>query len=247
MRSESRRSFLSRLAQPEDAPPWSGLTVALTIGAAFVAVLAASGFVFTWLGTVSAAPFIAWSVAALLTILFIVQTRRTPADREALHLRGVNNVIPLLLAINIALAMAADLPGLALNGGVLPQRAETAALSPGADVMAWVFAALLLVVVQPIADGLVFSGIAFPRLRANLGPWPGLLLTVGLFGVFHALVYPALAADGSPALWQGLIVPLLHGLIFTLNRAYTGSTRDAILAQAVVGLFELFKVAMLAR
>jgi membrane protease YdiL (CAAX protease family) len=105
------------------------------------------------------------------------------------------------------------------------------------DLFSWVLAFLLLVVLQPIAEELVFRGVVYPALRANFGAWLGFGMVVVLYALFHLVAY----APQPPNLWYGFFMPLLVGAVITFTRAYTGSTRAAIIAHAAFGLFALLK------
>ncbi|MBC7814346.1 MAG: CPBP family intramembrane metalloprotease, partial [Burkholderiales bacterium] len=105
---------------------------------------------------------------------------------------------------------------------------------------AWVAAVLLMVLAQPIAEELVFRGILFPALRAATGAWAGLFLSALLYGTFHLLTY-APPQEGLVGVWYGLFAPLLAGLVIGGIRAYTGSTRAAIVMHVGFGIFAVLK------
>jgi len=100
-----------------------------------------------------------------------------------------------------------------------------------------------MVFAQPIGEELVFRGVLFPSLRMIFGGWGGLLVNALVYTAFHAAIYTAnTVANGSTALWVSIGIPILHGLIFAAFRAYTGSTRAAIVAHAMFGLFAIVKL-----
>ena len=78
-------------------------------------------------------------------------------------------------------------------------------------------AALLLVVLQPIADTLVFQAVVLPSLRWRLGPWRGVIATCLLYVLLHALVYFAPYQAAYEALWYGLV--LSAAALFELQSA----------------------------
>jgi membrane protease YdiL (CAAX protease family) len=82
-------------------------------------------------------------------------------------------------------------------------------------------------------------------LRETLGTWVGLVASAALYAVFHALAYPP--APGQPAgYWYGFVLPFVAGVFFGGVRAYTGSTRAAILAHVAFGVFAVLKAFALA-
>jgi uncharacterized protein len=100
---------------------------------------------------------------------------------------------------------------------------------------------VFLVVVQPIAEELVFRGVTYPALRASLGPLAGIVATSISYALFHLLTYTSAAMDVS-TLWFTFALPLIEGLVLTLIRAYTGSTRAAIVGHMAFGLFAILKL-----
>lgn len=65
----------------------------------------------------------------------------------------------------------------------------------GVDSSAWAlgFSALLVTVVAPIGEEVLFRGYVFPALRNWKGLWPAVVLTGVLFGLLHVLGSPAYA------------------------------------------------------
>jgi membrane protease YdiL (CAAX protease family) len=101
------------------------------------------------------------------------------------------------------------------------------------------------VVAQPVAEELVFRGIALPALRQGFGAWMGLVLCSLAYGLFHQLAYSSPTNDAT-LVWYGLALPLLAGLFISGVRVYTGSTRAAIAAHMAFGLFAVLKALTLA-
>jgi membrane protease YdiL (CAAX protease family) len=105
-----------------------------------------------------------------------------------------------------------------------------------------------MLIAQPLAEELVFRGVALPALRTALGARFGLVATAALSAVFHLLIYPAsyTAVDSgvSPlaALWYSGVTPFLAALVFGSVRVVTGSTRLAIAAHVAFGLFALLRL-----
>lgn len=239
--------LMTRLSREEPAPTW-GLAAAVgyVIGA-FAAVVVGTTLTSSIFGDQPTTFIIGWSVAMILVALVITVTRnRTPQDGEALRIGETRAPLPIVLLLSLGVAILFDLISLIVvdtpwpvpellhyfNTNVSPMRV----LDVG--VMAWILAVLFMVVFQPIGEELVFRGVVFPSLRANLGVWSGFFITAVFHAVFHLVSYAPSGGGGNFALtWYSLILPFLNGLYITGVRAYTGSTRAAIAAHAGIGLF----------
>jgi membrane protease YdiL (CAAX protease family) len=81
---------------------------------------------------------------------------------------------------------------------------------------------LLVVVLGPVAEELLFRGVLYPGLRNELGPWAAVPLSGLIFGFFHRYAgWPAvvgtavfgmgfaLLAEGSGSLWPGMVAHIL--------------------------------------
>jgi membrane protease YdiL (CAAX protease family) len=239
-RSASR---FARLVPAEPAPPWTLLSALISIVAAFVAMIAASAFVVVWMGDQPAAPLVAWSLGAVLTIVFVARSRRDPGKGEgaALRLQPPKLALPLILFVNVGLAMALDLLSLGVTGQFLPLPELLPLAANRESVLLWVVTALFILFLQPVAEELVFRGVGYPALRAALGGWGGVLVSALAYGAFHLLIYPPVVQTPA-ALWYAFVLPTLDGLVFALWRSGTGSTRAAMYAHAGFGLFALLKV-----
>ncbi len=241
-----RSGFFARLSEPESPPPWHLSTALLTIFGAFLIVLAVSAVIGIWFGAQPMTTVLAWIVAMIAIIAFVVQSRRN--DRPALHLTPPHIVLPLLIALNLALAMVFDLISIPVTGGLLPRPELMAIRAPQGNLAALLTLAVLMVLVQPLAEELVFRGVALPPLRAVLGPVPGLIACALIYGLFHLLIYPpqyAASVPQSSFIWYGFALPALDGLVFSITRTVTGSTRAAIIAHAAFGLFAVLKLIVL--
>jgi hypothetical protein len=236
----------ARLGAPEAAPPWS-LTAGLVAAvAAFLATIIGGTIAYSVVPQAGYAPLLAWTIGAILTTAFVYISRPKPEERAALRMGNFNAPVVFLLFIGVGMALALDVLTMRLAGRFLPEP-ELLNLfgARPIELFGWLLAALFLVVIQPIAEELVFRGLLLPALRAELGPWPGYLLDAALYGLFHLLVYPPLSQDAG-GLWIGLGIPFVAGLIFAAVRLYTGSTRAAMVAHAAFGLFALAKLLTLA-
>lgn len=250
--SEPAPARRSRFTQPEPAPSWDFLTVTNTIFILLIASLAGTVIAGVWLQG-SGASFVltgllARAFGAVATLLFINAGRRKPEDRAALRVNSSPLPLPFVLLIGFGMAVVIDVVGFLVAGGgafytSVPELVGFFATTPTPS--AWVIAAVYLVVLRPLAEGIVFFGVAFPWLRARLGAWAGLVITALLFGLYHLVAFLFLAPQRPPldvpTLWYGLGATFLTGLLLGLLRAYTGSTRALIAAYAGFGIFALLK------
>jgi len=230
------------MGAPEAAPPWSLTSALLTAGFAFIAMIVGATVIFVWAGTSDYAQLAGWTLGGILIVIFIWQTRRS--NLPALRLSGQRT--PILFAMFIALgcAIALDLLSLAVTHEFLP-KPEFLGLDLGAlGALQWAFIVIFMVLVQPIAEGLVFRGMVLPALRVVAGSWGGILLAAILSGIFHWLIYPPNynTLSSVTPIWYGLVIPVLEALVFNSVRAVTGSTRTAIAAQIAFGVFAVIKL-----
>jgi membrane protease YdiL (CAAX protease family) len=247
METKRNRSLLARIGAAEAPPPWSLATVVLTIVAAFLLFVAGTLLAFAWLEGQPYAAIAGWLVGGLLTILFVAQSRRHPEDRAALRLGPPKTPLVFIMLIGLGFAIAIDILSLAVTGQFLPAPELIGISLSGGGIATWVVVLAFMIIVKPVAEELVFRGVALPALRAALSPWLGLLITAGLHAGFHLLLYPPnyAIADGFTPIWYGFAVPLLAALVIGAVRAVTGSTRAAIAAHAAFGLFAVAKLATL--
>jgi len=234
-------AVLSHLSSPEPAPPWGLFTGINSIIIAYVMIVVGT-FVGTYLlGENPAALPISWLIGCALTVLFVaLSRRRTPTDWEAMRMQSSERTLVLVALFSLGVAIALDILSLGVTRQFLPAPELSSLNRELATPPAWVAAFLLMVVGQPIAEELVFRGIALPALRHALGAWPGLLVCALAYGLFHQLAYSAPTND--PVLtWYGLALPFLAGLYLSAVRVYTGSTRAAIVAHMAFGLFAVLK------
>lgn len=235
-------TLFARIGASEPAPPWSLTTALLAPLFAFIALIVGSGVMIAWAGEKDYTGLAGWTLGAVLTILFIWQSHRS--DRDALRLDAASTPIPFVMFIAFGFALALDLLSLAVTREFLPAP-ELLGLNPGTlGFLEWGFAALFMVILQPIAEGLVFRGVVIPTFAARLGAWGGIIATAVLAGVFHLLIYPPNYATTAPItpIWYGLAMPLLQALLFGMVRGYTRSTRASIAAHAAFGLFAVLKL-----
>lgn len=231
-----------RISAEQPAPPWGVLTaVSMTIGA-FAAIVLGAGIVGSFAMQPPTAPLLAYCIGMGFAALLVTAARnRTPSDAAALGLARADMRWPLILMLSFGVGAAFDLLTLALTNQplIVPELASAggvAAISR-AGLGVWVLAAFLLLVLQPIGEGLVFRGVTYPALRRYLGARAGFLMTALWHGIFHMVVYAPQSDNSFGAIWLTLIVPTLAGLYLGAVRAVTGSTRASMVAHAGLGLF----------
>lgn len=235
-----------RISAEQTPPPWGLLTAVGVALAAFAAVLMAAGIVGSFGGQTTTTTLLAYCLGMVLIALFVTVTRnRTPADGEALAIGASSSRMPLILMLSFGVGAAFDLITLAFANVPLIT-AEFASVGGVAAVhqaglVGWLLMAVLLLILQPIADGMVFRGVAYPALRTYLGPVAGFFMAAAWHGIFHMVVYSTPSSSDFASVWVTLVAPILAGIYLSAVRAATGSTRVAMVAQAGLGLFFLVR------
>lgn len=239
--------ILTRIGAPEAPPPW-GLGIALTNAiAAFCALIIGVGVAVSLWGDAQHVLFAGWSMGAALAAAFVWMTRRKDAERQALQLGEVPvATLFMVLLVGLGIAITLDVVSFRLIGQFVSDPELATLYGQPVTAITWVFAALFMIVMQPVAEELVFRGMIFPVLRKELGGWFGLLVNAVLYAGFHMLAYLPQEARDATGLWYGVAVPFIAGLFFGVVRAYTGSTRAAVAAHVAFGLFAVFKAISLA-
>ncbi len=254
MADTRRKSLLEQITTLEPAPPWEFLGVTNTISVAFIGtVLLGTLVAGAWLEDIGA-PFTVISLAgralgALLVIGFIFSARHTPQDRAALRLQSSPLPLAFMGLIGLGAAITIDVLGLLIisaNAFLNSVPELYAFFEQPPTTTQWLIAGVFLVVLRPLAEGLVFWGVSFPWLRVKLGAWWGLLLTALLYAAFHLFTFAFLAA-APPSFdlattWYAFFAPLLTGVFLGVLRAASGSTRAVIAAYSVFGVFALVKL-----
>lgn len=247
------KRILQSIGAPETPPPWSAVYAASAAVGAFAAVL-----IGTTVGTLfgEQTPFtvaLSWIIGmALITAYILLARNRTPADARALALDLPTPRWPLVVLLSFGVGAALDLLSLMATGepSIIAEFAPLfnvpGAREIGANLPSWLLLGLLVVVFQPVAEGLVFRGVAYPALRATLGPMPGFIMSAAWYGIFHLVAYSTPGGATWATWWYTLILPILAGVYLNIVRAYTGSTRASIFAQAGLGLFFIVRAVTLA-
>ena len=233
-------SLMQKLSLPEEAPPWSLITAALTALVALVNLIwvgpAMSSLL---LGSAEPTPFLlmlGWTLGLALTLAYTLVNRRSSRESwQALRLHRGFLPPQIALLVGVAIALAVDLAISLASGQFLPVPEIYGFQARG--LAGAVIAALLLVVTQPLAESLVFQAVILPSLRARFGPWGGVVITSVLFTLLHYAVFFSPYQDFyASALWHGIAYPLLTGLAFCLLKVYTNSSRAVIIGRVGTGL-----------
>ncbi len=203
---------------------------------AIIAFIAGSILTLTLLEGNSLAPLLAWSVGGLVTTVYVWLSRRH--QRTALRLGPANARLFIVLLFAVGMAIVIDTLILALSQQFFPAPELVSLLFTDPGVAGWLMAALFMIVIQPVAEELVFRGVVFPTARSLFGGWLGWLLNGLVYAVFHLILY----TSGPATLWFTLVTPLLAGLFIGGVRAYTRSTGAAIVAHMGFGIFAIIKL-----
>jgi membrane protease YdiL (CAAX protease family) len=248
--------LLKRIAAVEPTPPWSLAGAIGAMLASFLAIIIGSAISII-IGDSQYSLLLGWSLGAGLVIVFIWITRRSDRYWSALwngkeaaktDSSPTQNIFWYLL-IGVGLAIALDLIGRPIIGFIIPDPELLNLFSYvqlyGQPVVAfaWILVILFMVVLQPLAEGLVFQGLLLPSLRATMTSWPGFILSAVAYTMFHFVAYqqPSIAST-TAVIWISIAQPLISGLIFGAVRIYTGSTRAAILTHVAFGVFAVIKL-----
>lgn len=244
------KQLMARIGFPESPFPWSLQSALFTIVMAFVAVFLSSAVVLSVAENQQYTYLAVWSLGCAVAAAYAWFSARLPEKRLALRFEV--NSLPMqntlfLLFIGVGLAVALDVVTGRVTNTFFPEPElfnayffHTAFQEP-MTLVTWLLAFLLMVILQPLSEELIFRGIALPALRRTFGAWPGYLLSALLYGLFHLFIY-ANSVDSFAALWYSFISPVIAGLIFAAVRLYTGSTWAAVLTHAAFGLFALVKL-----
>ncbi len=235
--------LFSRLSAAETPQPWGLLAAFNSIIIAYVMIVMGT-FVGTYfIAETTLALQIGWILGCLLIIGFIVLSRRR--EQAVLRLEGSRGTLILTALVSLGVAILLDVLSLAVTREFLPVPELLGLYQQPAGAAAGIAAFLLMVVAQPIAEELVFRGIALPTLRQAFGAWIGLAVCALAYALFHQLAYSSPSGDPTLA-WYSLALPFLAGLVISGVRVYTGSTRAAIVSHMAFGLFALLKAFTLA-
>ena len=232
-------SLREKLCAPEASePPWRLLSALLTVFAMFIclAIIGPSIIAIT-----AASPFLtpfelmaSWSIGMALTVAFVVVSRRaSEASWTALKLRRGELPLPFALLVGLAIGLTIDLTVNLAGGRFLPPPQIWAFQTGGAPSL--ILAALLLAILQPVAETLVFYAVLLPRLRWTFGHWLGVFATAALYSGLHYLIFFQ-AYDFYSRPWHGVALPLLIGLAFGLLKVVSQSSLVVLIGRMAAGL-----------
>lgn len=234
-------TFLQRLRTREAAPTWA-LRTAFFFVIAYVAIWILSVTIVATLrgeinGQISADSYLLTlglsSLVAATSV--IVWARRRFAEQwfaayKLVAVRGGSFVLTLLIGLGAAWAL--DLFGGAVQ---IKRLLEIPTVYNGLlEVISvtWVIGAISVLLIQPIAETLIFSGMLYPatteRTGDNIPAIIGTALVYMLVNVFLAV---------QQDMWFVVVQPVLMMLFIVGVRAYTKSTLLAIVARIGFGLF----------
>lgn len=249
------RNLFARIGRLENPPPWGlGAGIVSVIAALAALVLGFNLVAAVYCNTPANAAFCqalnfaappsvwlsGWSIGAFATLVFVLGTRRKPEERAALRLGGIDTSVFWVLLVSIGLAVTLDLIFIQFVPSAIAPELQSLR-QPDVDTISWLLAFVFMVIMQPVAEELVFRGVLQSALRQTVGAWPGYLLTSVLYALFHLLAYTSGTPQGSYLLYSFLL-PFAGGLIFGAARLVTGSTRSAMLSHAAFGIFAVLKV-----
>jgi len=251
------RRLFARIGSLDALPPWSWVAALGSVVVSFAAVVLGTFVTLALLNDTQYKELAAWTLGAALTIAFLFVRFGKPEERAALRLGGrtrdveAQGLAPLqetflFLFIGVGLALALDVVSGRVTNAFLPEPEllqlyfDVVYYQQPVSTLSWLFAVVFMVIAQPVAEELVFRGLALPSLRRAVGAWPGYILSALVYAVFHLLAFPPVGNEFN--LWYSQIVPFVAGLIFGAVRLYTGSTRAAILAHIGFGLFAVVKL-----
>ena len=236
-------SLMAKLSVPEAAaPPWSAPGAMLTVAVSFICLIVVGpALASLLLGSETISPSLltlSWNLGFALTIVFVLVNRRSsPASWRALNLQPGNLPVPFALLVGIAIALAIDLVISLAGGRFLPIPELIGIYELRAESL--LAAGLLLVLLQPVAETLVFQAVLLPSLRWQLGPRAGVMATSLSFTLLHLVVFSGASRAIYVNPWYDIVYPYLTGMAFCLLKVYSASTSAVIIARMGAGLIFL--------
>jgi hypothetical protein len=234
---------LKRIQQREIAPNWSVATALFFAAgyvvmwiAGFTIVSVASGEIDGRLtpGTLAFGACIGM-LAASLSVVQWARRRGGVQWQSVIRLNPVptaNLIFVFLFSLGLAWAVSLI--------GILLQFTTTQVIPPTYNALrepisaGWFAALILALILQPLADGLIFGGLVYPVVARTL---PNNILAIAATAIIYTSVSLFIAAEQN--VWFAIIEPFLMGLSFISVRAFTQSTRAAIVARVAFGVFFL--------
>ncbi len=236
-------SWLAKLSEPEAvAPPWSLLSAALAVGSLLVCLIVIGpALASLLLGSDSISPsllLLSWVLGlALGSGLVLVNRRGNVASWQALRWGRGRLPLPITLLIGVASALAIDLLVSLASGQFLPVPEIYGFHTNGATGLA--LAALLLILLQPLAETVVFQAVLLPTLRWRLGAWRGLFATCAIYTALHLLVFSAAHGAAYDIFWYGIVYPALLCFAFSCLKVGAGASGAVFIGRLGAGFIFL--------
>jgi membrane protease YdiL (CAAX protease family) len=249
---QPKQSFMSRLTQLESPVSWS-LLLALFFVLAYAILWIAGQIVVTTLSGGNEVPTPeSLGLGALLgSLVIIIGTFQWARQRSngnwiswlSLH-QPKSPAVFVVVLTGLGAAWTIDLVGVLLKlktDQIVPPVLNVLRQPIG---LTWVLVAIFAIIIQPVAEGLVFGGVLFPALARDLhNNIFASLLTALIYALVNAAVLTGSIADP----WYGLLQPFLMLLVVALVRANTQSTQSAIVTRALFGVFFVLAAVISAR
>jgi membrane protease YdiL (CAAX protease family) len=166
------------------------------------------------------------------------EEKRLKNDRTVMEWLGLgpsrNTPLWVILLGAMALAVILDTLGLVLGVTETSLPIPLMGINEAVDPFAFFVAALVLVILRPIADELIFRGVLLPALLPLMRPFYAVLASAGLYGLLHFALDPQFV-------WWGLVLPCVVGLLAGVARLTTQSTQTAIGVSAMFGLWAVLR------
>ena len=254
---QSITSLLNRINMPEKVvAPWTWRLAAVLIVANVLVFFAALLFNTTLADRSFESPepeVLAWSsLMGFILMLFLtyqyVSTAFFRAQDDgrveknttllgAWHLHdSVNTPLPIVMMLAFAAAIVVDVVRrlVGVPEGSLPIPLYRVDEGDGAIFVA---AVIVIVILRPLVEELIFRGVLYPALIKIRPPLESIGLSAVLFAVTHFMLDPEF-------IWWGFILPLIIGLCAGVARAATQSTLAAIGTHAMFGLFLVLRAVL---
>jgi membrane protease YdiL (CAAX protease family) len=244
--ASNREGFFAQLAHTYTPPPWTLFDVGLVMGVLAVGLLLIGSVIASIVSPDRLAPtpaslVIGWMVGLLFTAVFILIRWRSSSEKlAALRIIGATaqSTRPLILMFifGIGIGLLANVTAGLGSGNRFATIAPLQGIYTTFELTPLLLAILFAVIIQPIAESIIFFGVIQPRLRSTLGGYAGLITTALLYAGTHYLVYGARPGVVINPLWYGFIAPLVLGIMLGVVRVWMRSTRATIIANIGAGL-----------
>ena len=244
--ASDKDGFFAQLGRSFAPPPWSLIEAGLAFGVLILCLIMIGSAIAAGLSPDSNFPtptalLIGWTVGLVIAGVFVLVRWRSSQEKfTALRISGESaqsaRPVSLMFLLGIGVGLMANLfAGLGSDNN-FETIAPLQGIYAGFELSPLVLAILFAVIVQPIAEGLIFFGVIQPRLRASIGAYPGLITTALLYAGTHYLIYGLRPDVVVNPLWFGFIAPLVVGLMLGVVRVWTRSTRATIVANIGAGI-----------